>query len=155
MRAQAFLLRAAARVEQSPREAQEDLRAAAKLEPEWAQVYLHTGRVLTKLKKNDEALTAYRRALQLNGKLDTAWFNAGYILMQQNKCVEAMDHFHKVVALDSPHAADAHLNVAVCLVRMGENEEALEELKLALVKNPNHKLAQEYMAKLRERTKSE
>lgn len=155
MRAQAFLLRAAARVEQSPREAQEDLRAAARLEPGWAQVYLHTGRVLTKLKKYDEALAAYRRALRLDNKLDTAWFNAGYILMQQNKCAEAMDHFHKVVALDSPHAADAHLNVAVCLVRMGENEEALEELKLALVKNPNHKLAQEYMAKLRERAKGE
>lgn len=155
MRAQTFLLRAAARVERSPQEAQEDLLAAAELAPEWAQVYLHTGRVLTKLQQWDKALAAYRRALQLDDKLDTAWFNAGYILMQQNKYSEAIAHFNRVVELDSPHAADAHLNVAVCLVRMGENEKALEELKLALLKNPNHKLAQEYMAKLRERTKSE
>jgi Tfp pilus assembly protein PilF len=87
--------------------------------------------------------------------LDAAWFNAGYILMQQNQCDEAMADFAKVVALDSPHAADAHLNLAVCLVRMGEKEKAMDELKLALVKNPNHKLAQEYMAKLRVQTQSE
>lgn len=155
LRAQAFLSRAAAKVEESPQEAQEDLLAAVKLTPEWAQVHLQTGRVLTKLERWDEALAAYRRALQLDPKLDAAWFNAGYILMQQNQCDQAMADFAKVVALDSPHAADAHLNLAVCLVRMGEKEKALDELKLALVKNPNHKMAQDYMAKLRGQTKSE
>lgn len=155
LEAQAYLGRAAARVEESPQDAQEDLQAAAKLAPDWAQVYLQSGRLLTKQERWEEALASYRRALALDPKLDAAWFNAGYILMQQDLCDQAMADFAKVVELDSPHAADAHLNLAVCWVRMGEKEKALEELKLALVKNPNHKLAQEYMAKLRGQGQSE
>ncbi len=154
LRAQIFLGRAAAKVEDSPQAAEEDLRSAAELAPNWAQVHLQTGRVLTKLERWEEALAAYRRALQLDPKLDTAWFNAGYILLKQGKCDEAMNDFAKVVALDSPHAADAHVNQAICLVRMGEKEKALEALKLALLENPNHKLAQDYLAKLRGQIKS-
>jgi tetratricopeptide (TPR) repeat protein len=155
LRAQAFLGRAAAKVEESPQEAQDDLLAAVELAPDWAQVHLQTGRVLTKLERWDEALAAYRQALRLDPELDAAWFNAGYILMQRNECEDAMADFAKVVALDSPHAADAHLNLAVCLVRLGDKEKALDELKLALVKNPNHKLARQYMTKLRGKKKSE
>jgi tetratricopeptide (TPR) repeat protein len=155
LRAQIFLGRAAARVEDSPQAAEDDLRSAAQLTPDWAQVHLQTGRVLTKLERWDEALAAYRRALQLDPKLDTAWFNAGYILLQQGQCEAAMADFAKVVELDSPHAADAQVNQAICLVRMGEKEKAVEALKLALVKNPNHKLAQEYLVKLRGQIKKD
>lgn len=153
--AQAYLGRASAQVEESPDSAEQDLEAAAKLAPDWAQVYFQTGRVLTKQERWEEALTSYRRALALDPKLDAAWFNAGYILMKQNRCDEAMADFAKVVELDSPHTADAHLNRAVCWVRMGEKAKALKELKLALVKNPNHKLAQNYLAKLRGDTKTQ
>ncbi len=155
LKAQAYLGRAASQVEESAQAAQEDLVAAAQLAPDWAQVYLQTGRVLTKQERWEEALAAYRRAIDLDPKLDAAWFNAGYILMQQDQCDEAMADFAKVVELDSPHTADAHLNLAVCWVRMGEKDKALEELKLALVKNPNYKTAQEYLAKLRGQTQSQ
>jgi tetratricopeptide (TPR) repeat protein len=155
LKAQAFLGRASAQIEESPEAAYEDLEDAAELAPGWAQVYFQTGRVLTKQKRWEEALAAYRRALALDSKLDAAWFNAGYILMQQDRCEEAMADFAKVVELDSPHTADAHLNRAVCWVRMGERAKALKELKLALVRNPNHKLAQSYLAKVRGQTKTQ
>ncbi|KMY68502.1 hypothetical protein AAU61_02245 [Desulfocarbo indianensis] len=151
LRAEALMSRAAAKVEDDPGAALEDLKAAIALAPDWAQAHFQAGRLLTKLERWDEALEAYRRALNLDPRLDGAWFNAGYILLRENQCRAAMADFKKVVELDSPHAADAHVNLAVCWNKLGQKDQAVEELKLALLKNPNHQLAQDYLAKLRPR----
>lgn len=149
LRAEALMSRAAARVEDDPAAALEDLKAAIALDPDWAQAHFQAGRLLTKLERWDEALAAYRRALYLDPRLDGAWFNAGYILLRENQCQAAMADFKKVVELDSPHAADAHVNLAVCWNKLGRKDQAVEELKLALLKNPNHQMAQDYLVKLR------
>ena len=84
LRAQALLGRAGRQSVESPEAAVSDLVSAAELAPDWSEVYLQTGRVLTRLKRLEEALVYYRKALTLDPKLDTAWFNSGYIHLKAN-----------------------------------------------------------------------
>ena len=150
LRARALLGRALSKLGQSPQEALTDLDQALKLAPDWAEVHYQAGRVQTRLKNLDQALAAYRRALELDPKLDGANFNSGYILLERGRPEEAIAYFQKVVDLGSPFAADAQVNLAVCYYKLGQQDEARRHLEAALSLNPNHKLALAYLDKLRQ-----
>jgi serine/threonine-protein kinase len=148
VRAEALLGRATSKLEGDTESALQDLSRAAELAPDWPQVYMQAGRVLTRLERFDEALATYGHALRLDPQIDGAWFNTGYIHLQQGRNLEAVAAFRKVVDLNSPYTCDAYVNMAVGQARMGNRDQAVHLLRLALVKNPNHKLAQANLKKL-------
>ncbi len=147
-RARALLGLAAQESGEDPQKALADLEKAAAYAPDWAEVPFQRGRILTRLKRLDQALAAYAKALELDPEMDAAHFNQGYIYLQKGQLDQAVAAFQRVVDLDSPFKADAYLNLAVCSVRQGDKARAVEMLKRALVANPNHKLAQRYLDKL-------
>ena len=49
--------------------------------------------------------------------------------------------------LGSPFTADAYVNSAICHIKMGQRGLAVESLRRALAKNPNHALAMTYLDK--------
>lgn len=149
LRAQALLGRAMSRLAETPPEALADLDQALGLAPDWAEVHFQAGRVHTRLKNLDQALAAYQKALELDPGLDGAHFNSGYIHLERGRLEQAMASFQTVVDLGSPFAADAQVNLAVCYHKQGKRDEALRHLQAALVLNPNHKLAQSYLDRLR------
>jgi len=148
LRAQALLGRAGRQLAESPEAAVYDLLSAAELAPEWPEVYLQTGRVMTRLQRMDEALAFYNKALTLDPNMDIAWFNSGYIHLTEKRFAQAIEAFQKVVKLGSPFTADAYVNSAICQIKMGQLGQAEESLRRALAKNPNHALARKYLDKL-------
>lgn len=55
---------------------------------------------LAKLKKHEEALGCYNKALELNPKDEKAWYNKGKILINHGKDQEALKCFDKTLELD-------------------------------------------------------
>ena len=58
------------------------------------------GGILSNLKRFNEAVTCYNKALELDNKNKYAWNNKGSILKKMNKTQEALDCFNKALELD-------------------------------------------------------
>ncbi len=151
-RARALLGLAADKVQGQPQTALADLERATELDPGWGEAFLQLGRVRTKLKMYEPALKAYQRAIDLGPRWrDVGYFNRGYILLEQEKYQQAAEAYMEVVKLDSPHTADAWVNLAVCHYKLGDPDAAEHDLREALAENPNHAQAQKYLNLLLER----
>jgi tetratricopeptide (TPR) repeat protein len=149
LRAQALLGRAARVLETDQALAAADVASALTLAPLWPQAQLGAGKVSLRLGRVEEAFLAFDRAAGLDPGNDVAWYNRGYALLKLERYAEAAESFRRVVALDSPFAADAHVNLAVSLAQLGRRQEAVQSLEKALAINPNNQLAREHLASLR------
>jgi len=148
-RAQALIGRAMENLNQAPEKSLVDLAQAAEMAPDWAQVHFQAGRAQTRLKRLDAAVESYDKALKLDPKLDGAFFNRGYLYLQKGHFKEAAQDFQRVVELNSPYKSDAYVNLGICHFRLGDKAKALNMLEQALVANPNNRLAQDYLDKLK------
>jgi len=66
-----------------------------RLEPEYAAAYNHLGNAYLKDKKYDEAMRAYRKALELEPKFAEAHYNLGNIYAQRKEYDAAIEHYNK------------------------------------------------------------
>lgn len=151
-RAEALLGLASEKAQDRPKEALADLERATELDPSWGEAFLQLGRVRTKLHMYEPALEAYQKAIDLGPRWRAiGYFNRGYILLEQEKYQEAAEAYGQVVKIDSPHAADAWVNLAVCHYKLGDMDAAEHDLRQALAENPNHERAQKYLKLLLKR----
>lgn len=84
----------------------------------------------------DDALIAYREALELNPDLAWAWSRIGAILAQDGQLEDAEDHLLKAIELD-PELPQAHSNLGNIFYARGEYEAALEKYKEAVRLSPS------------------
>jgi len=78
--------------------------------------------------RGDDEVASYRRALDLDPDLTTAWFNLGSSLGDAHRPVEAVDAFLHGLDVD-PLAAVLYYNLAVTYEQMGEHERAQKALQ--------------------------
>ncbi len=86
---------------------------ALELKPD-AEAHNNLGNALTDQGKLDEAVAAYRKALELKPDYAEAHNNLGLALMNQGKLDEAVTAYRKALELEPDHA-NAHNNLLLCM----------------------------------------
>jgi tetratricopeptide (TPR) repeat protein len=113
------------------------LEAALQREPDNAQLWGKYGQALRRMRRLDEALVAYTRAIDLDPDDAWAWGGRGLTLGEFNRHREALDSFDKALALNQE---DPWLwyNRAEELLALNRPHEALDSLQHALKRRPDH-----------------
>ncbi|HEY5599815.1 MAG TPA: tetratricopeptide repeat protein, partial [Candidatus Manganitrophaceae bacterium] len=111
-----------------------EFREAAALKPGPA-VFFNMGTVLDQQKNWEEAIQAYRKAIELDSKWIEAYINLGVIYQKQNKYESAMQAFLEAMRLQ-PKLPEAHNNLGYLYQQRGLTDLARLEYLLALKFRP-------------------
>lgn len=127
--------------------AEGSLRQALRLRADSPDAHFLLGMVsqLRRLPRDAEA--ELRRTIELRPGHALAHYNLGQILRQQTKHAEAREAFRAAIR-HRPNLVEAHVALAESLIEQGENAEARERLNDALRLAPEHKAAQNLLAKI-------
>ena len=116
-------------------EARTSLREACRLAPAQAAIWLNLGVACLELRQLDEAVDAFRRALDLEPNWPEARNVFGTALLQQGRTTEAAAQFKKALQLKPGYAA-AHDNLGRVMKAQGRSTEALACHRAALEREP-------------------
>lgn len=135
----------ASRTDESLREAGKLFEQATKLDSEFARAYIGIADAFHLLVDYGylpteaghlKALKAITKALELNNKLAEAHTTMGALLQHyDHRYAEALEEYKNAIGL-SPSYAQAHLWYAICLLAVGRQEEALDEILVAKELDP-------------------
>jgi len=120
--------------------------------PNDSRVYYHTGKILSKLNRREEAIVNFRAAVRLRPAYWEAHYALGEELAFNRQLAEARAQFEEVIR-QKPDYAMAHLNLGVALVEEKRLDLALHHFEEALRLDPKNTLAANYAAKVRQATK--
>lgn len=120
-------------------EAITELRAITKTDVFDPQGFYNAGNALARLGDSDEAINAYRKAIeQRKGKYSRALNNLGVVLLRGERWDEAYDAFLSALKLESFHYAEASYNLGRVYSARGERDLAIREWRRALSVDPEH-----------------
>ncbi|HEX4962147.1 MAG TPA: tetratricopeptide repeat protein [Thermoanaerobaculia bacterium] len=105
-------------------------------EPETAAAWFARGSDLED-DSPEEAMAAYRRALELDGHLPDAHLNLGRLLHEQGKTAEAERHYRQALT-ERPGDATAAFNLGVALQDLGRLRDAAKAYEAALGSEPGY-----------------
>lgn len=107
-----------------------------------AEIRFHEGNLDEARQLLERTALAYRFASRLNDQ--------GIELVKRNKFLEALDHYTRAqyVLPQREKGPRLFFNIALCYYRWGKIETAKEFTRIALVKEPNYKKAEQLMTKL-------
>ena len=124
-------------------EAETHYRRAIAFDPDYGPPYVNLGIALmargdglVRMNRENEAIQAYREALQLNPNNSVLRFAVGSLLVKAERFEEAIGEFRAGLAL-VPDSAEAHNNLGGALAATGRTAEAIVEFEHALRLNPN------------------
>lgn len=103
---------------------------ALAVDPENVKANNNIALALTELGQLDQAASHFERSLAVEPKAEI-YSDLGFVLDRQGKGEEAVENYHKALALD-PECASAHFNLAVSLLRRDELDEAAVQYEAAL-----------------------
>lgn len=104
-----------------------------------ASLWSNRGKVLNELKKYDEALESYNRALEIYPEYSQAYSNKAVTLNLMGKSQDALDCCQTALRFNAAGGdADIYLNQAVAFRRLDYRKEAEKAFKKAISINPNH-----------------
>ncbi len=86
--------------------------------------WFNKGNSLSDLKKYEEAVGCYSKALEIDNKYTYAWYNKGLLLIELKKYNDALLCFNKTLEIDDKYT-DAWLNKGIVLIELKKNDEAL------------------------------
>ena len=89
------------------------------------------------IKKYDEALELWRRALEIDPNSWLAYFNMGYVCLSKSLFREGCDALKRAMELKDNYK-EAQVNYLICRLCLGEISEALEDAERYLVLNPDY-----------------
>jgi tetratricopeptide (TPR) repeat protein len=118
--------------------------------PRNARAHYNVGTLLAERGRDDEAIPAYRRALELDSANAPAHYNLANALSRRGDEEAALHHYRRAIELDPRHAA-AHLNLANRLQARGREEEAIGHYERALEISPAWTSAHNNLAVVLER----
>ncbi len=117
-------------------EAEEQFRAALRLDPSIHEAENSLGLILERAGRNDEAMTHYETAVRLSPVYATAHRNFGRLLGRVNRLDEAIEQDKAALALN-PNDAESHANLALALASKGRPAEAIPHYEAALAATPD------------------
>ncbi|HVU86337.1 MAG TPA: tetratricopeptide repeat protein [Pirellulales bacterium] len=112
---------------------------AAIYQPENSRVQNNLGVVLVDAGQPAEAISHYRRALDLSPDYTEAQSNLGVALVHLQQFGEAQPQFERALEIN-PNYADAHINLAHLLAKSGRLDEAVPHYEAALRLKPSAEL---------------
>lgn len=115
--------------------AKETLEIAIRVRPNDPDVLTCFGNVLTKLKKNAEAESYYRKALEKNSLAFDANYNLGVLLLENARAEESVGYFQTALR-SRPEANVARYNLGKAYVALNRLEEAIVEFKDVVQRDP-------------------
>jgi tetratricopeptide (TPR) repeat protein len=98
--------------------------------------YNNLGRALMDKGQLDEAISYFRKALQIKGALPEVEYNLGNVYLQKGQVKEAITHYQKAVQLE-PAYADAEFNLGTAFLQEGDQLEAIAHYEKALEIRPD------------------
>ena len=147
----ARLARGQARLAQGRRDGLGDLRLAAELMPDNAEVHLTLGRGLADARRFDEADQALARAVALQPEQAKGHLDRGKLAMLRHDPATAIAHYRQALS-HVPKHAEAHALLAQALHETRDGKAAAEHLQKALEANPANRTARLLDAQMRRGT---
>jgi len=105
--------------------------------PETAESWFERGSDLEYDDVPEEAMAAYRRALELDASLPDAHLNLGRLLHERGETAEAESHYRQALAV-RPDDATAAFNLGVALQDLGRLRDAARAYETALASEPGY-----------------
>jgi tetratricopeptide (TPR) repeat protein len=105
--------------------------------PETAETWFEQGSELEYDDAPEEAMAAYRRALELDARLPDAHLNLGRLLHERGETAEAESHYRQALAV-RPGDATAAFNLGVALQDLGRLRDAARAYETALGSEPGY-----------------
>ncbi len=99
--------------------------------------WFNLGVVAQKAGQTDDAVHAYRKAIQLHPRYLEAHINLGNALKEQDALADSIDAYRQALALNPSHA-DIHNNLGVVLKEQGHIHEAISSYGRAIKLKPIH-----------------
>lgn len=99
--------------------------------------YYNIGLSLSALKKYDEAITAYKKAIEICPKDADAYNNMGGVYYNQKKYINAIQCYKKAIAIKPDHKY-AYNRIEIMLSNSQEFEKTISEYKNVLQKEPKN-----------------
>jgi Tfp pilus assembly protein PilF len=114
--------------------------AAVAARPQSVEARIHLGLVLRALKRPEEALASFDKALALAPADVDALGMRGDALLELGRAREALDCFERILAVVPAHA-QARLNRGAALAALGRSAEALADFDAAIAGGGDHPVA--------------
>ena len=115
------------------------------INPQSAQYHNNRGNVLTKARRQEEAIESYRRAVAIDGNFAQAWNNLGVALGSVQRIEDAMDAFRRAIEANADYV-QAHDNLAGALHLQGNFEQAEASYRRAIEVDPDYFLVYSNLA---------
>ena len=112
--------------------------ALDRIDPEATEFYrlFNVAATLEEKDQYDEAIAAWRKALELDANDARAHRHLGAALAAGGKLSEAVQEFRRSIEIE-PNAPTARENFGIALARLGRLDEAIEQMQKAAELNPN------------------
>jgi tetratricopeptide (TPR) repeat protein len=117
--------------------AEAEYREVVRLAPKYAEAWANLGAVLARRGRYDEAIKSYETALKLAPQLKPIVLNIGIAYYRRGDFARAVDSLKRFLAGTPGHAQATQL-VALSLVELGRDEEAMTYLEPALTADPQN-----------------
>jgi predicted Zn-dependent protease len=117
------------------------------LRPDSSRAYEYRGWVLERLNRRKEALTDYRKALDIAPDLVPARLQLAQILLDENQPVEALDHLERLYR-QAPDDPLVQARLGRCRYTQGHMTEARRLMEAATLQLPTDPTLQIYLARL-------
>ncbi|NQE36836.1 tetratricopeptide repeat protein [Microcoleus asticus] len=121
-------------------------KAKAEYQAVLAQQKYNLGNTLKNQGKLEEAITAYRKAIEIDPNFAWAYNYLGLILQNQGKLEEAITAYRKAIEID-PNYTNAYNNLGLILQNQGKLEEAITAYRKAIEIDPNFADAHSHLEK--------
>ena len=116
--------------------AEQHFRKAIDINPDFATARFKLGLALEELGRPDDALGAYGDLLKIRPHDADAHYNVAVILLNRGQAVESIPHFQAAVDSRNDYTS-AYAGLGVAESQVGQTQEALKNLKMALKLDPH------------------
>jgi tetratricopeptide (TPR) repeat protein len=94
------------------------------------------GQIFSALKKPQEAIADYKKAIILNSRVYQYHYNLGNVHFDFRQFQEAFDAYSRAIEIN-PNDSDIYSNRGMCLIQLSRRKEAYNDFKKALSMNPH------------------
>ncbi len=138
-------------VEADPEQARSLLIKAVEVDPGNLQGHFQLGLAHVRLKDYPKAVASYQEVARLDPGFPDAFFNLGYVYAVTKEYPQAEEMYERVVELAPSYLDEALFNLAIIQEKQGKWEPCITNLERALSINPENKLADRYLKKLKKK----
>ena len=105
------------------------------MDADFTDAYYNLGTIFQDKKRNDEAISCYQKALEINPIDTDAYYNLGRVFQEKGQLDEAMTCYQKALQIN-PNLADAYNNIGNILLEKRQLDEAMICYQKALQIDP-------------------